>query len=180
MRKKSVEPADLTGVLGKFEKQHHFAEVSLRSVPLRGPTNDHELRAPIGKTIVWGSVHQSFFFLSPSYTVGQVPLAYLAYPWTVTYKQTGGDTSQIWFLIFTCDREASLEGGSYLHLQLQSACGVQYVVLGGGLLGVACWVLEAWCWVLGDGLLVVGCWVLDSWWWVVGIVHGETSLESRS
>ena len=37
---------------------------------------------------VWGSVHQCFFFLSPSYTVGQVPLAYLAYPWTVTYIHT--------------------------------------------------------------------------------------------
>ena len=27
----------------------------------------------------------SLFFLSPSFTVGQVPLAYLAYPWSVTY-----------------------------------------------------------------------------------------------
>ena len=29
-----------------------------------------------------------FFCWSPSYTVGQVPLAYLAYPWTVTYIHT--------------------------------------------------------------------------------------------
>ena len=30
----------------------------------------------------------AFFFLSPYYTVEQVPLAFLAYPWTVTYIHT--------------------------------------------------------------------------------------------
>ena len=44
-----------------------------------------ELRAPVGKIIVWGSVHQCFFFEALAVTVGQVPLAYLAYPWSVTY-----------------------------------------------------------------------------------------------
>jgi len=42
-------------------------------------------RASGGKTFFWGSVHQCFFFLAPPVTVGQVPFACLAYPWTVTY-----------------------------------------------------------------------------------------------
>ena len=41
----------------------------------------HELRAPVDKNIVWGLVHQFFFFLAPpNCKVGQVPLAYLATP----------------------------------------------------------------------------------------------------
>ena len=51
-----------------------------------------KLRAPDGKTIVWGSVHQppgSAPGPTVPITVGQVPLAYLAYPCTVTYMVNG-------------------------------------------------------------------------------------------
>ncbi len=49
-----------------------------------GFTVSHILRAPVGKTIVWGSVHPCFFVIAPPAMVGQVPLAVLVYPWTET------------------------------------------------------------------------------------------------
>ena len=49
--------------------------------------NDHYSTnsGPPSVNRLFGVQFISALFLSPSYTVGQVPLAYLAYPWTVTY-----------------------------------------------------------------------------------------------